>query len=102
LQREIDMPDYIFFMHDDAVADRNAWGPYLDRLRQGGFLQGGSAIGGGACLRKSGTPAHITSHLTGFIRVSAGSLDEAKSLLPGNPLFEAGGTVEIRELPRTG
>ena len=43
----------------------------------------------------------MTAHLTGYIRVRAESLDQAKSLLAGNPLFEAGGTVEIRELPRT-
>jgi hypothetical protein len=53
------------------------------------------------CLRKSGEPAPVTAHLAGFIRVSAGSLDQAKSLLVGNPVFEAGGTVEIRELPST-
>jgi hypothetical protein len=33
--------------------------------------------------------------------VKAESLDQAKTLLAGNPQFEAGGTVEIRELPRT-
>jgi hypothetical protein len=29
--------------------------------------------------------------------VNADSLDQAKSMLSGNPVFEAGGTVEIRE-----
>ena len=95
------MPDYILLMHDDSDADDRAWAPYLQRLQQGGFFQGGSAIGQGVCLRKSGEPAPITAHLAGFIRVSAGSLDQAKSLLVGNPVFEAGGTVEIRELPST-
>ena len=95
------MPDYIFLMNDESDADDSAWGPYLRRLQQGGFFQGGSAIGGGVCLRKSGTPAPVTAHLAGFIRVNADSLDEAKSLLVGNPVFEAGGTVEIRELPLT-
>jgi len=33
--------------------------------------------------------------------VTADSLEAAKSLLLGNPVFEAGGTIEIRELPRT-
>jgi hypothetical protein len=37
----------------------------------------------------------------GFIKVQAESLDHARELLKGNPVFEAGGTVEIRELPRT-
>ena len=95
------MPDYILLMHDDSDADDKAWAPYLQRLQQGGFFQGGSAIGQGVCLRKSGTPAPVTAHLAGFIRVNADSLDQAKSLLVGNPVFEAGGTVEIRELPLT-
>jgi hypothetical protein len=96
------MADYILLMHDDAVADDEAaWEPYLDRLQQGGFFQGGSAIGDGVCARKSGAPAPVTVHLTGYIRVNADSLDQARSLLAGNPHFEAGGTVEIRELPRT-
>ena len=95
------MPDYILLMHDDSDADDSAWAPYLQRLQQGGFFQGGSAIGQGVCLRKSGEPAPVTAHLAGFIRVSAGSLDQAKSLLVGNPVLEAGGTVEIRELPST-
>ncbi len=95
------MAEYIFLMHDNSIADDKAWEPYLRRLRQGGFFQGGSAIGDGVCTRKSGAPASVTAHLAGFIRVTADSLDQAKSLLTGNPVFEAGGTVEIRELPRT-
>jgi hypothetical protein len=95
------MAEYIFLMHDDTVAEDDAWETYLRRLRREGFFQGGSAIGGGVCIRKSGAPAALTTHLAGFIRVNAGSIDHAKSLLNGNPVFEAGGTVEIRELSRT-
>ena len=65
------------------------------------FLEGGSAIGEGVCVRKNGAPGAVTAHVTGFIRVKAANLHQAKSLLIGNPVFEAGGTVEIRELPRT-
>jgi hypothetical protein len=85
--KEIDMAEYIFLMHDDAIDDDKAWGPYLDKLKQGRFFEGGSAIGHGVCARKSGEP--LTAHLTGYIRVNAESLDQAKSLLIGNPLFEA-------------
>jgi hypothetical protein len=95
------MAEYIFLMHDDAIDDDKAWGPYLDKLKQGGFFEGGSAIGDGVCARKSGELLSVTAHLTGYIRINADSFDQAKSLLIGNPLFEAGGTVEIRELPRT-
>jgi YCII-related domain-containing protein len=94
------MPDYLFLMHDDATEDGD-WGPYLQMLERAGKLQGGSAIGSGLCVRKAGRPPPITGHLAGFIRVEAGNLAEAQALLAGNPVFENGGTVEIRELPKT-
>ena len=95
------MGDYIFLMHNDVVADEEEWEPYIRGLQQLGCVQGGSAIGDGTCVRKAGAPASSSAHLAGFIRVSADSLEQAKSLLSGNPVFEAGGTVEIPELPRT-
>jgi hypothetical protein len=100
------MPDYIFLMHDDAdgregPSSGGDWGPYIDKLQASGKFQGGSAIGAGVCARKAGVPSLVSAHLTGFIRIGADSLDDARSLLVGNPVFEAGGTVEIRELPRT-
>jgi hypothetical protein len=52
-------------------------------------------------VRKRGATPSVTAHLTGYVRVVADSLDHAKSMLAGNPLYEAGGIVEIRELPRT-
>jgi hypothetical protein len=98
---EAGMADYLFLMHNDAVASGQAWAPYLHGLIEDGFLQGGSAIGDGVCERKNAAPAALTAHLAGFMRVKADSLEHARSLLAGNPVFEAGGTVEIRELPQT-
>jgi hypothetical protein len=97
------MADYIFLMHDDAPAaeDEASWEPYLEKLRASGAFEGGSAIGEGICARKRGALPGITAHLTGYIRVKADNIDHAKSLLIGNPHFEAGGPVEIRALPRT-
>lgn len=40
-------------------------------------------------------------NVTGYIRVRADNLEAARKFLTDNPVFEAGGTVEIRELPRT-
>jgi hypothetical protein len=98
---EADMPDYLFLMHNDAVAGERTWAPYVQGLLEDGILRGGSAIGDGVCERKNGVPATLTAHLVGFMRVKADSLEHARSLLAGNPVFEAGGTVEIRELPQT-
>ena len=95
------MADFIFLMHDDAAGgDGLDWDPYLTKLREAGVFQGGSSIGAGACVRKAGATPDPTAHLSGFIRVTARDFAHAQSLLPGNPVYEAGGTVEIRELPR--
>ncbi len=101
------MNDFMFLMHDAApetgdLGGRHDWQPYLAKLRNSGRLTGGSAIGPGICVSKSGVATDITAHLSGFIRVQAESMDDARKLLEGNPVYEAGGTVEIRELPRTG
>ena len=95
------MGDYILLMHDDAVEQEcgAAWQAYLDVLRSSGAFGGGSAIGAGVCLRKNGDPALPSDHLTGYIRVQAASMDEARRFVTGNPTFECGGTVEIRALP---
>jgi hypothetical protein len=96
------MTDYIFFMHDDGSDTTDAaWETYLAKLRDSGQFSGGSAIGDGVCVNKQGSSPPIAAQLTGYIRVQAESLDEAKRFLEGNPVYEAGGTVEIRVLPRT-
>jgi hypothetical protein len=96
------MNDYIFLMHNDAAGAESdvAWEHYLGKLRSTGQFEGGSSIGPGECVAKSGRPTGITPHLSGYLRVQAETLEAAKKLLEGNPVFEAGGTVEIRELPR--
>jgi hypothetical protein len=97
------MADYILLMHDDVADDTNLseWGPYLEKLRSTGLLRGGSAMGSGICVRRVGPAPQTTDHLAGFVRVEARDLDHARDLLEGNPVYEAGGTVEIRELPST-
>ena len=100
------MPDYLLLMHGlPAEAPDGGvlldWEPYLAGLRAAGQLRGGSEIGAGVCVQKTGVAPEITNHLTGFIRVEATDLTDARRLLVGNPVFEAGGTIEIRELVET-
>lgn len=99
------MNEYILFMLNDATdaslaRDGERWGHYIASLRESGRFDGGSSIGAGVRARKTGQPGAATSELTGFIRVRAANIDEARRFLIGNPVYEAGGTVEIRELPR--
>jgi hypothetical protein len=97
------MADFILLMHNDTAAPLSSddWGPYIARLQAAGAFEGGSAIGEGVCVRKVGPVPPVSASLGGYMRISAGDLVEARALLAGNPVFEAGGTIEIRELPRT-
>jgi hypothetical protein len=99
------MKDFILLMHDDVPANApgdtdEAWGVYLRGLRESGRFSGGSSIGAGKCFAKAVSTRPVTKHLSGYLRVQAESLEDASSFLQGNPVFESGGTVEIRELPR--
>ena len=93
------MADFIFLMHSDGTPTQD-WPTYFAKLNASGHFQGGSSIGGGLLARKSGDVASTTAHLVGYIRVEADNIAQARELLAGNPVYEGGGTVEIRELPR--
>lgn len=98
------MPDYILFMHNDATDDAIAssgdrWNRYFTMLNGSGAFEGGSSIGDGVCMSRVRPDKPVSAHLTGFIRVRAESLDAARSFVEGNPVYDAGGTVEIRLLP---
>ncbi|OYT91756.1 MAG: hypothetical protein CFE43_11690 [Burkholderiales bacterium PBB3] len=99
------MNEYILFMCNDAsdpiaANDGVQWGEYITTLRQSGCFDGGSSIGAGERVRKGQASEPASADWTGFIRVRAESLEDAKRLLVGNPTYEAGGTVEVRELLR--
>lgn len=97
------MADFILLMHNDyELSDGSEnWQPYLDKLSSAGALRGGSAIGSGLCVRRSGILPELSRHIVGFVKIEARNLNHARELVVGNPVYEAGGTVEIRELPIT-
>ncbi len=94
------MRRFLVLMHRDTTTaeDTEAWGPYLASLRQSGRFEGGSSIGGAAAHRRGGEPAHARPWLVGYLMVQAEDLEAARASLRGNPVYEAGGTVELCEL----
>ncbi|TPG20569.1 hypothetical protein EAH87_07410 [Sphingomonas koreensis] len=96
------MRDFIMLMHRDTTTapapDR--WPAYFAVLRERGAFVGGSAIGAGQCFRQNAAPAAASAGIGGYIRIRADTIAAAQALLAGNPVFECGGTVEIRELPQ--
>ena len=93
--------DFLLLMHDDAARDGTTedWDRYVALLGASGGFAGGSSIGKGVAWRMAEPAGPVADHLTGFIRVRAASFDDARRFLAGNPVYENGGTVEIRELP---
>lgn len=101
------MKEFVLLMYDDAsdtaiASDGNRWGEYVSRLRSSGLFDGGSTIGPGMRARKGHPDAAAPPELGGFIRVRAENLAAAREFLAGNPTYEGGGTVDIRELPDDG
>jgi hypothetical protein len=95
------VPDYLFLMHNDLPGGQSEadWDTYITGLRAADVFRGGSSIGDGMSFRRAGAPLAAQTSLTGFIRIQAPDLGSAQAFLTGNPVYEAGGTVEIRELP---
>lgn len=99
------MNEYLLLMHGDSrdhqlAGSGEQWERYLGVLRASGRFDGGSSVGAGALYRKGQEPMAALGGVSGFLRIRAASLDEASGFLAGNPVFEAGGTVELRELPK--
>jgi len=94
------MHDYLMLIHNDPVRSyrESDWEAYIQTLVKSGTFRGSGVIGSGVCRRKSGTAPPITARIGSYIRLHAESLAEVESLLAGNPVFENGGTVELREL----
>ena len=87
------MPDYVMVMKGSASA--GDWDTYIQKLIDSGGFRGGSSLGNG--VRATKGEADGESDITGFIRLSLNNIDEAQALLAGNPLYEAGGVVDILE-----
>ncbi|WP_052025276.1 YciI family protein [Asticcacaulis sp. AC402] len=94
--------DFILLMHAKpaVVTADSDWQAYFERLGAAGVMRGGSMIGDGACFSQTQSPPEPTAHLDGYIRIETVDFETARSFLAGNPVYEAGGVVEIRELPR--
>lgn len=96
------MKEYILLMHGDATLPESdgAWEAYFERLHRSGRFDGGSSIGEGKTFRKGDAPCAAVTSLVGFLRIRAADAAEAETFLVGNPIFESGGTIEIKELLR--
>ena len=87
------MPDYVMvMMGPESDGD---WDAYIEKLISSGKFRGGSSLGNGVSMTRDNADAECV--ITGFMRFTAESLEEVKALVAGNPLYEAGGRIEVLE-----
>lgn len=72
------------------------WPGYIEGLIKTGKFRGGSELSNGTSQSKNENSTSCT--VTGFMRFEADSFHEITSLLPGNPVYESGGSVEVLEI----
>lgn len=87
------MSDYVVLMM--GAQSNGEWDTYIEKLIASGQFRGGSSLGNGVSMSK-GKP-DSGSAITGFMRFSAENIEEVRQLLAGNPLYEAGGRIEVLE-----
>ncbi len=95
----IPMKQFIMLMHNDVTMAEVAthWPRYVAQLEQLGALRGGSSVGPGQGLRQGAAAAPLSS-LVGYMLIAAPDLGTAQRYVVGNPTYDAGGTVELREV----
>ena len=88
-----------FLMLMKGTDSQGDWDGYIEKLVATGRFRGGSSLGRGRSCSQAGETS-AESGVTGFMRFEADTIEEVRELLAGNPVFEAGGVVEIHELVR--
>ena len=71
------------------------WDQYIEKLVSSGKFKGGSSLGNGVSVAKGKVDGGF--EFTGYMRFSADSIKEVKELITGNPVYEAGGSLELLE-----
>ena len=87
------MPEYVMLMKGSAAS--GDWDDYIEKLVSSGKLRGGSSLGNGVSVAKGKVDGGC--EVTGYMRFSAESIEEVQELITGNPLYEAGGSIELLE-----
>lgn len=88
------MPEFMMLMKGAGTNDD--WDTYVKKMIEQGKFRGGSALGNGVCVGKSDSEQPCV--VTGFMRFDAENIDQVRALLEGNPVYEAGGEIELLEL----
>lgn len=94
--------EYIVLIRNNATspASSNEWDGFFDRAKSSGMFKGGSALGSAFVMGKE-VDEQASSMLGGFMRFDSESTTELKALLETHPVVQAGGSIEVVEMPVT-
>jgi hypothetical protein len=91
--------------HEDIDRHQFNWNSWFEKFGGKGYLAGGSGLSLNGCMindQESDTIHDIyrngTEIVGGYILLRAIDLDEAAEIIRSCPIFEFGGTAEIREI----
>ena len=90
------MADFMMVMKGSG--NRQDWAPYIERMIATGKFRGGSGLGNGVVVSKRDDRSDQACVVTGFMRFEAETIGEVRELVQGNPVYDAGGEVEVLEL----
>lgn len=89
----------------EQVKERMAW--FADLMKQNKIVDKGNTISpmGGKTINADGSiadSAHSEGKeiVTGYVVIQAETIDEAVSIAQSNPIFDVGGSVEVREIAK--
>lgn len=91
------MAQFMMLMKGSGKAED--WASYIDALIKTGKFRGGSELSNGTCQSKTEKSTSCT--VTGFMQFEADSAEDIIALLPGNPVYESGGSVEVLEIVKS-
>lgn len=109
------MTDYLFLFRgggsgpnpspEDMQRSLQKWGTWIQGLAQAGKFKageplerGGKIVAGAKKLVTDGPFVESKEVVGGYLIVSATNLDEATEMSKGCPIFEDGGSVEVRQI----
>jgi D-arabinose 1-dehydrogenase-like Zn-dependent alcohol dehydrogenase len=96
------MTQYILLIQGNAKSKSTTedWDQFFTAARQSGSFEGGSAIGKRAVLGDTQS-AKSSEHIVGYMRFDSEDKQKLLDLLKRHPVVMHGGSVELREMPKS-
>ena len=90
----------LIYNNTQMVTRPEQWEAFFERAKGSRVFKGGSALGSSLMFGDDSIES-TEDKIVGFMRFDADNSDEVMELLKLHPVLLNGGTMELREMPRT-